>query len=55
MSDLRFQIEDLRRQSEILNLQSEIFLAEATGVEPAHDERGDLANRCHTVRRRLLR
>ena len=33
-------------------------LAEATGVEPAHDERGDLVPRprdCHTVRRRLLR
>ena len=28
-------------------------LAEATGVEPAHAMRGDLANRCHTVRRRL--
>src|SRR5713226_875503 len=28
-------------------------LAEATGVEPAHAKRGDLANRCHTVRRRL--
>jgi len=23
-------------------------LAEATGVEPAHDKRCDLANRCHT-------
>ena len=30
-------------------------LAEATGVEPAHAMRGDLANRCHTVRRRLHR
>ena len=28
-------------------------LAEATGVEPAHAMRGDLANRCHTLRRRL--
>ena len=28
-------------------------LAEATGLEPAHAKRGDLANRCHTVRRRL--
>ena len=28
-------------------------LAEATGVEPAHATRGELANRCHTVRRRL--
>ena len=28
-------------------------LAEAAGVEPAHAARGDLANRCHTVRRRL--
>src|SRR5260370_31284988 len=28
-------------------------LAEAAGVEPAHAMRGDLANRCHTVRRRL--
>ena len=28
-------------------------LAEAAGVEPAHAKRGDLANRCHTVRRRL--
>ena len=30
-------------------------LAEATGVEPARAMRGDLANRCHTVRRRLHR
>ena len=30
-------------------------LAEATGVEPAHALRGDLANRCHTIRRRLHR
>ena len=30
-------------------------LAEAAGLEPAHALRGDLANRCHTVRRRLLR
>src|SRR5882724_5550065 len=30
-------------------------LAEATGLEPARALRGDLANRCHTVRRRLLR
>ena len=30
-------------------------LAEAAGVEPAHAMRGDLANRCHTIRRRLLR
>ena len=30
-------------------------LAEAAGVEPAHAVRGDLANRCHTVRRRLRR
>ena len=29
------------------------ILAEATGVEPAHAMRGDLANRCHTIRRRL--
>ena len=28
-------------------------LAEAAGVEPARALRGDLANRCHTVRRRL--
>jgi hypothetical protein len=28
-------------------------LAEATGLEPARALRGDLANRCHTVRRRL--
>ena len=28
-------------------------LAEATGVEPVHAMRGDLANRCHTIRRRL--
>jgi hypothetical protein len=28
-------------------------LAEATGLEPAHAMSGDLANRCHTVRRRL--
>jgi hypothetical protein len=28
-------------------------LAEAAGLEPAHAMRGDLANRCHTVRRRL--
>ena len=28
-------------------------LTEATGVEPAHAMRGDLANRCHTIRRRL--
>ena len=28
-------------------------LAEAAGLEPAHAKRGDLANRCHTVRRRL--
>lgn len=28
-------------------------LAEAAGIEPAHATRGDLANRCHTVRRRL--
>ena len=30
-------------------------LAEAAGLEPARALRGDLANRCHTVRRRLLR
>ena len=30
-------------------------LAEAAGVEPAHAMRGDLANRCHTIRRRLHR
>src|SRR6266480_5832544 len=30
-------------------------LAEATGVEPAHAMRGDLANHCHTIRRRLHR
>lgn len=28
-------------------------LAEAAGLEPAHAVRGDLANRCHTIRRRL--
>lgn len=28
-------------------------LAEAAGVEPAHAMRGDLANRCQTIRRRL--
>ena len=28
-------------------------LAEAAGLEPAHAKRGDLANRCHTIRRRL--
>src|SRR5215510_9157028 len=28
-------------------------LAEATGVEPARAMRGDVANRCHTIRRRL--
>ena len=28
-------------------------LAEATGVEPARAMRGELANRCHTIRRRL--
>ena len=28
-------------------------MAEATGLEPASDERDDLANRCHTVRRHL--
>ncbi len=28
-------------------------MAEATGLEPARAMRGDLANRCHTVRRRL--
>lgn len=28
-------------------------LAEAAGLEPAHAMRGDLANRCHTIRRRL--
>ena len=28
-------------------------MAEAAGIEPAHAARGDLANRCHTVRRRL--
>ena len=30
-------------------------LAEAAGLEPAHAMRGDLANRCHTIRRRLHR
>ena len=37
------------------NHQSKIgnVLAEAAGVEPAHAMRGDLANRCHTIRRRL--
>ena len=30
-------------------------LAEAAGVEPAHAMRGGLANRCHTVTRRLHR
>ena len=30
-------------------------LAEATGLEPAYAMRGDLANRCHTIRRRLHR
>ena len=30
-----------------------LLLAEAAGVEPAHAMRGDLANRCHTIRRRL--
>ena len=30
-------------------------LAEAAGLEPAHAMRGDLANRCHTIRRRLRR
>ena len=30
-------------------------LAEAAGVEPAHAMRGDLANRGHTIRRRLHR
>ena len=28
-------------------------VAEAAGLEPAHAMRGDLANRCHTIRRRL--
>jgi hypothetical protein len=28
-------------------------MAEATGLEPAHAMRGDLANRCPTIRRRL--
>ena len=39
----------------IANHQSEIKdgLAEAAGVEPAHATRDGLANRCHTVRRRL--
>src|SRR5438132_6159224 len=32
-----------------------LTLAEAAGVEPAHAMRGDLANRCHTIRRRLHR
>ena len=41
----------------IENQQSEIgnVLAEAAGVEPARAMRGDLANRCHTIRRRLRR
>src|SRR2546425_8182764 len=30
-------------------------LAEAAGLEPAHAVRGDLASRCHTIRRRLHR
>ena len=30
-------------------------VAEAAGLEPAHAMRGDLANRCHTIRRRLHR
>ena len=30
-------------------------LAEAAGLEPAHAMRGDLANRCQTIRRRLHR
>ena len=30
-----------------------VKLAEATGIEPARAVRGDLANRCHTIRRRL--
>src|SRR6266481_3603844 len=28
-------------------------LAKAAGVKPGHAMRGDLANRCHTIRRRL--
>ena len=30
-------------------------LAEAAGLEAAHATRGDLANRCHSIRRRLHR
>ena len=37
-----------------LDLNTET-LAEAAGLEPARAMRGDLANRCHTIRRRLHR
>src|SRR5437660_6891773 len=39
----------------ILQSAMVLTLAEAAGVEPAHAMRGDLANRCHTIRRRLHR
>ena len=35
-------------RSDSTELQVRESLAEATGVEPAHATRGDLANRCHT-------
>ena len=43
------------RPDNFANPHSEIRnrLAEATGLEPARALRDDLANRCHTVRRRL--
>lgn len=42
-------------RSDSAELQVPKNLAEAAGVEPAHAMRGDLANRCHTIRRRLHR
>ena len=49
MSELRCQPPELS-----LDLTAET-LAEAAGVEPARARRDDLANRCHTIRRRLHR
>jgi hypothetical protein len=43
----------MNRVSSFILPTSSLLLAEAAGLEPAHAMRGDLANRCHTIRRRL--
>src|ERR1051325_5410250 len=53
MTRLELANQLIENQPAFHSRSSPLNLAEATGVEPAHAMRGDLANRCPTIRRRL--